>query len=172
MHLCVCVLVAQSRPTLYNPMPFSRGSFWPRNQTQVSHIAGRFFLTWATWEALSCTELAAFVDGSCLLKWIPPLALITLGTSGFSLPLLLNILQGLFFGSCLFKWWSCSVFLEALFLSIYSVSLDNLNPTSRPLSILVMLTTSKSCIQNWLSSCSRDIYTCIHKYFKDHRAAW
>ena len=53
--------VAQSCPTLCNPMdytvhgilqarilewvdfPFSRGSFQPRDQTQVSHFAGRFF---------------------------------------------------------------------------------------------------------------------------------
>ena len=158
-------------------MPFSKGSSWPRNQTLVSHIAGRFFITWAPREAISCTELAAFGDGSCFLKWIPPLASITLGTSGFypvspvtpsQYPsralLLLRSLQ----------WWSCSVFLEALFFSIYSASLDNLNFTSRPSSILVMLTTSKSCLQNWISSCSRDIYTCIHlhKHFKDHMAAW
>ena len=28
--------------------PFSRGSFWPRNWTWVSCIAGRFFTSWAT----------------------------------------------------------------------------------------------------------------------------
>ena len=27
--------------------PFSRGSFQPRNQTQISHIAGGFFTSWA-----------------------------------------------------------------------------------------------------------------------------
>ena len=31
--------------------PFSRGSFWPRNQTGVSWIAGRFFTNWAIKEA-------------------------------------------------------------------------------------------------------------------------
>ena len=31
--------------------PFSRGSSQPRDQTQVSHIAGRFFTSWATKEA-------------------------------------------------------------------------------------------------------------------------
>ena len=31
--------------------PFSRGSSWPRDRTQVSHIAGRFFTIWATREA-------------------------------------------------------------------------------------------------------------------------
>ena len=30
---------------------FSRGSFWPRDQTGISGIAGRFFTNWATREA-------------------------------------------------------------------------------------------------------------------------
>ena len=30
--------------------PFSRGPSWPRDQTWVSHIAGRFFTVWATRE--------------------------------------------------------------------------------------------------------------------------
>ena len=72
--MVVCVLVAQSCLTLCNPMdcrppgfsvhgilqarilqwvatPFSRGSSWPRDWTEVSGIAGRFFTIWATWEA-------------------------------------------------------------------------------------------------------------------------
>ena len=67
--------VTHSCPTLCNPMncnlpgssvhgilqvrilewvaiPFSRGSSQPRDQTQVSHIAGGFFTAWATMEAL------------------------------------------------------------------------------------------------------------------------
>ena len=31
--------------------PFPRGSSWPRNWTMVSHIAGRYFTTWAIREA-------------------------------------------------------------------------------------------------------------------------
>ena len=64
------VKVAQSCPTLCDPMdyivhgilqarilewvafPFSRGSSQPRDWTQVSCIAGRFFTCWATEEAL------------------------------------------------------------------------------------------------------------------------
>ena len=69
------MLVAQPCPTLRNSMdcslpdsfvhgifqarilewvviPFSRGSSWSKNQTQVSWIAGRFFTIWATREAL------------------------------------------------------------------------------------------------------------------------
>ena len=65
--VCVCVLVAQLCPTLSNPMdysppgssihgilqarilewvaiPFSRGSSGPRDRSQVSRIAGRFFM--------------------------------------------------------------------------------------------------------------------------------
>ena len=66
----MCVLVAQSCLSLCDPMdcsptgfsvhgilqarilewvaiPFSRGSSWPRDQTLVSCVAGRFFTTWA-----------------------------------------------------------------------------------------------------------------------------
>ena len=66
---CLKVKVSQSCPTLCDPMdylvpgilqarilewvafPFSRGSSQPRDQTQVSHIAGGFFTSWATREA-------------------------------------------------------------------------------------------------------------------------
>ena len=74
--LCVLyVWVAQLCPTLCDPMdcsppgssvhgisqakilewvaiPFSRGSSWPSDQTQVSCIESRFFTTWATRKAL------------------------------------------------------------------------------------------------------------------------
>ena len=68
--LCVCVKVTQSCPTLWDPQglsshgtlqarrlkwvafPFSRGSSQPRDRTQVSCIAGGFFTSWATREAL------------------------------------------------------------------------------------------------------------------------
>ena len=61
--------VTQSCPTLCDPMdytihgilqarilekvagPFSRGSSQPRDRTQVSRIAGRFFTCWVTKEA-------------------------------------------------------------------------------------------------------------------------
>ena len=74
----VNALVTQPCPTLYDPMdcslpdssvhgifqarilewvtiPFSRGSFQPRDRTQISCIAGRFFTIWATREVLSFT---------------------------------------------------------------------------------------------------------------------
>ena len=37
--------------------PFSRGSSQPRDQTQVSCIAGRFFTSWAIREAQNLTML-------------------------------------------------------------------------------------------------------------------
>ena len=64
----VQVLVAQSRPTLCNPIDYTvhgilqarilawvaifyyRGSSWPRAETLVSHVAGRFFTICTTWE--------------------------------------------------------------------------------------------------------------------------
>ena len=75
-----CVLSHFSCPSLFNPlncsplgssvheipqarvlewiaMLSSRGSFQPRDLTQVSLIAGRFFTSWATWEALSILEV-------------------------------------------------------------------------------------------------------------------
>ena len=77
----VKVEVIQSCPTLWDPMdwiahgilqarilewvafPFSRGSSQPRDRTQVSHIAGRFFTNWAMREAsrseTSCNLVSA-----------------------------------------------------------------------------------------------------------------
>ena len=36
--------------------PFSKGSSQPRDRTQVSHIAGGFFTSWATREALNVSN--------------------------------------------------------------------------------------------------------------------
>ena len=46
--------ILQARIREWIAIPLSRGSFWPRDQTQISWIAGRFFtvlshLTWVTW---------------------------------------------------------------------------------------------------------------------------
>ena len=69
LHILVVVKVVHSCPTLCDPVdytvhgilrarilewvavPFSRGSSQPRDQTQVSCIAGRFSTSWATREA-------------------------------------------------------------------------------------------------------------------------
>ena len=42
--------ILQARILLWVAIPFSRGSFQPRDQTQVFHIAGRFFTVWVTRE--------------------------------------------------------------------------------------------------------------------------
>ena len=87
--VCVCVMkVVQSCPTLCDPLdcslpgsfvhgilqarilkwvaiPFSRGSTWPRDQTQVSCIAGKFFI-WATGKPI-CIRVKStiYVSASC-----------------------------------------------------------------------------------------------------------
>ena len=43
--------IIQARILEWVAFPFSRESSQPRGQTQVSHIAGRFFTSWATREA-------------------------------------------------------------------------------------------------------------------------
>ena len=44
--------IHQARILEFVVIPFSRGSSWLRDQTQVSCIAGRFFTIWATKEEL------------------------------------------------------------------------------------------------------------------------
>ena len=43
--------ILQARILEWVAFPRSRDSSQPRDQTQVSHIAGRFFTSWATGEA-------------------------------------------------------------------------------------------------------------------------
>ena len=43
--------ILQARIPEWLAIPFSRGSSWPRDWTQVSCTAGRFFTIWATKEA-------------------------------------------------------------------------------------------------------------------------
>ena len=48
---CAVRGILQARTLEWVVVPFSRGSSQPRDQTQVSHIAGGFFTSWATREA-------------------------------------------------------------------------------------------------------------------------
>ena len=48
-------------------IPFSRESSQPRDQTQVSHIAGRFFTSWAAREALPPWPSPSSVREFCVL---------------------------------------------------------------------------------------------------------
>ena len=43
--------ILQARVLEWGAISFSRGSSWPRDQTQVSRIAGWCFNLWATWKA-------------------------------------------------------------------------------------------------------------------------
>ena len=43
--------ILQARILEWVAFTFSRGSSQPRDQTQVSHVAGRFFTSWARREA-------------------------------------------------------------------------------------------------------------------------
>ena len=48
--------ILQARILVWVAFSFSRGPSQPRDRTQVSHIAGRFFTSWATREAPSFRE--------------------------------------------------------------------------------------------------------------------
>ena len=59
--------ILQARILEWVAFPFSRGSSQPRDRTQVSSIAGRFFTSWATREAQEY-----WVGSLSLLQWIFP----------------------------------------------------------------------------------------------------
>ena len=52
--------IFQARILEWVAISFSRGSSWPRDWTQVSHIAGRLFTVWATRESLRKMEISSF----------------------------------------------------------------------------------------------------------------
>ena len=52
--------ILQARILEWVALSSSRGSSWPRNPTQVSHIAGRFFIIWATREDLMVERVFFF----------------------------------------------------------------------------------------------------------------
>ena len=53
--------ILQRRIPGWVAVPSSRRSSWSRDQTQVSHIAGRFFIIWVTREAL-CFPASLYCD--------------------------------------------------------------------------------------------------------------
>ena len=74
--------ILQARILEWVASPFSRGSSWPRDWTQVSHIAGSFFFTTlATREAWSCHGcllnpfhtffLLSRPRANALVEWVP-----------------------------------------------------------------------------------------------------
>ena len=64
---CRQILYHQGSPRILEwvACPFSSGSSQPRNQTEVSCIAGGFFTSWATREAWSLPETYSKIN----LKW-------------------------------------------------------------------------------------------------------
>ena len=52
--------ILQARILEWVAIPFSRGSSQPRDRTQVSHIAGRFFTIWATRETCPFKNLMQY----------------------------------------------------------------------------------------------------------------
>ena len=51
-----CPWVSQARILDWVAITFSRGSSWPRDQTRVSCIKGRFFTIWATRKVCALTQ--------------------------------------------------------------------------------------------------------------------
>ena len=64
--------ILQARTLEWVAIPFCRGSSWPRDQTWVSCMAGRFFTIWATWEApnLFFAYGYSIIPASCVEKTI------------------------------------------------------------------------------------------------------
>ena len=50
--------ILKARTLEWIAIPFSSGSSWPRDRTQVSSIAGRFFTFWVTKEAPESKNVA------------------------------------------------------------------------------------------------------------------
>ena len=60
--------ILQARILEWVAFPFSRGSSQPRDRIQVSHIAGRFFTSWATREALWLLLIRVSIGQGCHLE--------------------------------------------------------------------------------------------------------
>ena len=55
-------VILQARILEWVAFPFSRGSSQPRDRTQVSHIAGGFFTSWATREVHKYIYMHIFLN--------------------------------------------------------------------------------------------------------------
>ena len=65
--------VSQARKLELVAISFSRGSSWPRDQSQVSHMVGRFFTLWATREAPACYASSIRLSDMVIQRWEPVL---------------------------------------------------------------------------------------------------
>ena len=91
--------IFQARILEWVAISFSRGSFQPRDQTQVSRIAGRHFNLWATGEAQYLPEFAQI-----LVYWVGDAISLSRGLLSPS-PFAINLSQH----QCLFQWVSSSL---------------------------------------------------------------
>ena len=65
--------ILQARVLEWVAIPFSTGSSWPRDQTWVSQIAGRFFTLWATKEVVVKESACSAGDPGLILSQEDPL---------------------------------------------------------------------------------------------------
>ena len=65
---CIVHGILQARILEWVAFPFSRRSSQPRDWTQVPHIAGRFFTSWATREAQLRIQFEITADGNMLTE--------------------------------------------------------------------------------------------------------
>ena len=65
--------ILQARILEWVAFPFSRGSSQPRDRTQVSYMAGRFFTSWATRGALPIEKFLSKLREPCSSKSLSPL---------------------------------------------------------------------------------------------------
>ena len=60
--------ILQARILEWEAFPFFRGSSQPRDQTQISYIAGRFFTSWVTREAQVSEEMQVKTNNPTLVR--------------------------------------------------------------------------------------------------------
>ena len=62
--------IFQARVLEWVAFSFSRGSSWPRDRTQVSHIASKCFTIWATREAHRCLDTKIWKLITFVFQWL------------------------------------------------------------------------------------------------------
>ena len=143
--------ILQARILEWVAVPFSKGSSQPRDWTQVSHIAGRFFTSWARREAWATMEPQTIYFTQCLFisSWHFP-AIINL----FIIPI------GLLYPDC-----HIVEIVQHVAFSNWLLSLSNTH--LRFFHVFSFLGIIFILVQNNISlSASTKIYLCIH-LFKD-----
>ena len=98
IHCIVCGIL-QARTLEWVAFPFSRGSSQPRDWTQVSRIAGGFFASWATREALISPQIKLQFTSLTSLTWYIFISVDTLGWEKF-----LNT-EDTYLFCCIFFFW-------------------------------------------------------------------